>query len=265
VVARKEREQYLMREFTSKILSTPLGSTYLFSVGQAGFIIKNKKGQLLGIDLYLSDCVERIEGNRGFKRMLPKILEADELKLNGVIATHFHRDHYDIDSIPVLVANGAQLFAACDCKDDAKSQNLLKYNPIFVSPGDRCECGDFQLLFTECDHGSGAPFAVGVIIIVDGKKIYITGDTCLRLDRVDDLKQAGPFDAVIGPINGAFGNMNEKEFALFANELKCLAIPCHYGMFPSHGGNPGIFYDEMCSKYSSDRFCIMAQGEMMIL
>ena len=50
-----------MLNFATKILTAPLGKTHLFSVGQAGFIIKSSSGQLLGIDMYLTDCVERVE------------------------------------------------------------------------------------------------------------------------------------------------------------------------------------------------------------
>ena len=94
-----------MNEFTLKVLTAPEGSTYLFSVGQAGYIIKSKSGQLLGIDLYLSDCVERVEGNMGFKRLLPRILNPYDINFDLVIATHPHLDHFDMDSIPELLAN----------------------------------------------------------------------------------------------------------------------------------------------------------------
>ena len=253
-----------MLEFATKVLSAAAGHTHLFSTGQAGFIVKSASGQLLGIDLYLSDCVERIEGHKGYKRMLPKILGADELKFDVVVATHFHRDHYDIDSIPILVSNGAKLLVAHDCEDDVKNQGLDYYSPTFVSPGDEVDCGDFHFRFVDCDHGTGAPKAVGVIVTVDGKTIYEVGDSCLRMDRVEGLKEYSSFDVVIGPINGAYGNMNETEFPQFGHALGGLLIPCHYGMFPSHGGNPGLFYEEM-KKYPDDKYCIITQGECLTL
>lgn len=94
-----------MFDFAEKIRRAELGKTHLFSVGQAGFIIKSAGGQLLGIDLYLSDCVERVEGHIGYKRMLPRILEANELIFECIIATHFHRDHFDVDSMKELMNN----------------------------------------------------------------------------------------------------------------------------------------------------------------
>ena len=66
-----------MFDFRSKVLASR-GPT-LFSVGQAGFIIKSSSGQLLAIDLYLSNCGERLEGNKGFKRLLPQILSTSDL------------------------------------------------------------------------------------------------------------------------------------------------------------------------------------------
>ena len=60
----------MMLNFAERILTARNGATHIFSVGQAGYIIKSASGKMLAIDLYLSDCVERAEGNIGFKRGL---------------------------------------------------------------------------------------------------------------------------------------------------------------------------------------------------
>lgn len=256
-----------MNDFAVNILTAPLGKTYIFSVGQAGFIIKSKSGQLLAIDLYLSDCVERIEGNKGFKRLLPKIISPYDLEFDVIVATHFHRDHFDIDAIPLLMANGkTELFAAEDCIDSIKQLEMTDDNVTYVKPNETYVCGDFTIDFVDCDHGTGAPKAVGVMVKVDGKLIYEAGDTCLRLDRVPEFNNHGQIDVLIAPINGAFGNMNEQECAEFAKELNAkLTIPCHYGMFASHGGNVGRFYEIMNTQYPELNFCIMAQGEKITI
>ncbi|MCD8151405.1 MAG: MBL fold metallo-hydrolase [Clostridiales bacterium] len=254
-------------DFATKVLTAPLGKTYLFSTGQAGYIVKSKSGQLLGIDLYLSDSVERIEGHMGYKRMLPKILGAYDLEFDAVIATHPHRDHFDPDIIPELVANGRTvLFASVDCEKDVKRLEMSNTGITYVKPGNSCMAGDFKLDFINCDHGTGAPDAVGVIITVDGKCIMEAGDTCLRLDRKEEYLSKGKLDVLIAPINGAYGNMNEQECAELSNVLKPgITIPCHYGMFSSHGGNPGRFFDIMREQYPENKFLIMTQGEMLAL
>jgi L-ascorbate 6-phosphate lactonase len=256
-----------MKDFAIKVLTAPLGKTYLFSVGQAGYIIKSKSGQLLAIDLYLSDCVERIEGHMGYKRMLPKILSSDELEFDVVIATHPHKDHFDDDSMPELMANRkTRLFASVDCEKEVKRLGMYEEHITYVIPGETYTHGDFVVDFVNCDHGDEAPDAVGIIVTVDGKKVYETGDTCLRLDRIDEYKKTGPFDILIAPINGMYGNLNAEECARLADALQPkLTIPCHYGMFASHMGAPGEFFNIMMEKYPDNKFLIMTQGEKLVI
>lgn len=250
-----------MNDLALRILTAPPGKTYLFSVGQAGFVIKSKTGQLFAIDLYLSDCVERVEGHMGYKRLLPKILAPDELVFDAVVATHFHRDHFDMDSIPEMMANGkTKLFCPRDCEETARNLEMPEDNLIYVTPGTSQSCGDCIIYFVHCDHGTGAPEAVGVIIQVDDKTILETGDTCLHLDWSQEYLSRGNLDVLIAPINGAYGNLNERECAQLAEKLQPkMTIPCHYGMFASHGGNPGLFYEIMRERELP--FHLMTQGE----
>lgn len=252
-----------MNDFALQVLMAPLGKTYLFSVGQAGFIIKSKSGQLFAIDLYLSDCVERVEGHSGYKRMLPRILNATDLVFDVIVATHSHKDHFDDDAIPEMMANHhTHLFVSIECEKDIKRLLMCNENITYVKPDDSFQYGDFAIEFVNCDHGASAPDAVGVIVTVDGKRIYETGDTCLRLDLVDEYCAKGPIDVMIAPINGMYGNMNAADCAKLADVLRPgLTIPCHYGMFASHMGAPGEFYNIMKNQYPNNPFLIMMQGE----
>lgn len=236
-----------MNDFAIRVLTAPLGKTHLFSVGQAGFIIKSKSGQLLAIDLYLSDCVKRVEGHVGYKCLLPRLLSPGELTFDVVIATHLHKDHFNDDAIPTVMANHqTYLFASVECEKDVKRLLMTNEHITYVKPGDTCCHGDFTIDFVSCDHGAGASDAVGVVVTVDGKKIYEAGDTCLHLDRGDEYKAKGPFDVLIAPINGMYGNLNALDCAKLADALQPkLTIPCHYGLFASHMGNPGEFYQIM--------------------
>lgn len=256
-----------INDLACKIFVAPIGKNYLFSTGQAGFIIKSKSGQLLAIDLYLSDCVERLEGHDGYKRMLPKLLNPQDVEFDVVIATHPHKDHFDDDSMPELMANRhTQLFASVECEKEVKRLGMLDRGITYVTPGDHACVGDFSIDFINCDHGQGAPDAVGVVVTVDGKKIIEVGDTCLREDWYDYYASFGPFDVMIAPINGMYGNLNERECAILADALKPnVVIPCHYGMFASHMGSPGEFFHIMTRDYPNQKFCIMTQGEKMVL
>lgn len=252
-----------MYDFITKVLRAK--GTSIFSVGQAGYIIKSKAGQLLAIDLYLSECVERIEGNVGFKRLLPKILSPFDIEFDVIICTHPHCDHFDIDVVPEMLGNGrTKLFCSVGCAGLVNSLQMNYHTSqiTYVNPLESYDIGDFRIDFVNCDHGIGAPDAVGVVVRVDGKTIYEAGDTCLRLDRIGEIPQ--PLDVLIAPINGAYGNLDEKDCSVLAEHLKPnITIPCHYGMFASHHGDVGRFYDVM--KKKGLPFLLMQQGEEYIL
>ena len=256
-----------MIEFAKKVNDAPLGGTWLFAVGQAGYILKSKSGKLLGIDLYLSDYSERDEGHIGFKRMLPKILGTKELVFDYLIATHPHSDHYDYDSMFELMDNNhTQLFASVDCEKLSNQLGIDGNRATYVKPGDIQSVDDFNIFFVNCDHGTGAPDAVGVIVEVDGVRLLEVGDTCLRLDRKDEYLSKGSLDMLIAPINGAYGNLNEEDCAkLSAALIPALTIPCHYGMFASHFGLPGKFMEHMKNLCPNNSYLIMTQGEALKL
>jgi len=248
-----------MNDLAIKIRTAPLGKSYLFATGQAGFVVKSQSGSLLGLDLYLTDCVERFEGHEGFRRLLPRVLEPAELDFAGIVATHAHYDHFDMDAVPQIMANPeTELFASLKCRDEVKRLIMSEKNCRFVAPGDVGEVSGFKLNFVRCDHGEGAPDAVGVVVEFDGKRIYFVGDSCLRLDMIDDIRNFGELDVLIAPINGANGNLDERECAILADLLKPkITIPCHYGMFASHLGDPGRFYDLMKREFPQNNFVIM--------
>lgn len=239
------------------------GKTMLFWLGQAGFIIKSSTGKLIGIDLYLSECVEPIEGHVGYHRLMPQIVDPAELKIDFIIATHFHRDHFDIDAMPQLMANGhTHLLCAYDCQDDVERLAIDTDRTTFVKPGDTEEIDGIKFSFVNSDHGQGAPLAVGVIITVDGKRILEVGDTCLHLDWKEEYLKEGPVDIMIAPINGAYGNLNEQDNVTLTAALKPqLTVPCHFGMFASHGGHPGLWKELLEQQLPNQSYKLFTMGE----
>jgi len=252
-----------MKSVKDSILNAPLGKTWLFWMGQAGFIIKSAEGKLLGIDLYLSECVEPVEGHVGYHRLMPQIIDPSELNLDVVIATHFHRDHFDIDAMPQLMANGkSQLFCAYDCQDDVENLKIDKQRVQFVKPGESYDFAEFHIDFIHSDHGAGAPLEAAPIITVDGKRILEAGDTSLHLDWKDEYLKAGALDVLIAPINGAYGNLNEQENVDLTVALKPkLTVPCHFGMFASHGGHPGLWKELLEQQQPNQAYKLFTMGE----
>lgn len=232
-------------------------------MGQAGFILKSEKGKTLGIDLYLSDCVERVEGHVGYHRLMPRVIEPEKLRLDVLIATHFHRDHFDIDSMYALMNNqSTRLICAKDCREDVENLHIDMKRTSFVESGDEIAVGGFYLSFVQCDHGKGAPEAVGVIVSVDNKHILFVGDSSLHLDWREEYLKEGPLDVLVAPINGAYGNLNEEDNVSLVELLRPkLAIPCHFGMFASHGGDPGLWKDIIERRLPAQQYKLFTMGE----
>lgn len=251
-----------MEAFSEKVKKN-LGHTMLYWLGQAGFIIQSRSGHLLGIDLYLSECVEPVEGHVGYHRLMPQIVDPTELQLDVVIATHFHRDHFDIDAMPQLMANGkTRLFCAYDCQEDVERLKIDKQRVQFVKPGERYVFTDFQIDFIPSDHGAGAPLEAAPIVSVDGKNILEVGDTSLHLDWKDEYLKAGSLDVLIAPINGAYGNLNEQENVSLTKALQPkLTVPCHFGMFASHGGHPGLWKALLEEQIPEQQYKFFTMGE----
>lgn len=253
-----------MENFAQKVLTTPVdkGQIGVFFLGQAGFILKTSSEKLIAVDPYLSDCCERYFG---FKRLMPHILGADEIVFDYVVASHAHFDHFDPDSVPVLLGNGRTEFVgAKDTKAECDRLGI-KDRLNFISVGDKVDMGGAVLTAVRCDHGPDTPHAIGLLFEIAGKKIYMMGDTAYRPEWLDD-EAIQNVDLLILPINGAFGNLDAQQAAKTVSALKPrLAIPCHYWNFAEHFGSPYEFMTDMKALCPETPYVLMRQGEGMLL
>ena len=254
-----------MENFAQTILTArvPQGSLGVFFLGQAGFAFKTASGELIAVDPYLSDCCERYFG---FKRLMPHLLDAREVVFDTLILTHAHYDHFDPDSVPLLMGDGkTQLVCARDVREEAERLHLDGSKITYLGRGEQFENGSICIRALACDHGELAPDALGLLVTFGGKTIYITGDTAYREDIFSDPAVHG-VDLLILPINGAFGNLNEAQAAAAAGMVRpALTVPCHYWNFAEHGGDPGKFQKKMAEIAPDCTYCLMRQGEGMLL
>lgn len=235
----------------------------MFFLGQAGFVFKTAKGTTLAVDLYLSDCCER---EFGFKRLMPYLLTAEEVEFDYIVATHAHYDHFDIDAMPCLMANDrTKLLAARDCKPLCEKLNIPAKRITYLAEGDVQVLLDIKLEAVFCDHGDLSPEALGLILRFDDISVYIAGDTAFAPSFAETLAGQN-LDIMIMPINGAFGNLNEKEAAeLCAIVRPKLAVPCHFWNFAEHHGDPKRFTDALATRSPSQKYLLMRMGEMFVL
>jgi len=253
-----------METLADKIRSLQVreNETAIIFMGQAGFILKDSSGFLTAVDLYLSDCCER---EFGFKRLIPKLLSPLDIVFNVIIATHGHYDHFDIDAIPCLMSNGkTQLYTTSGGIDECCKLGITQ-NVNLIEQGKSYTAGNIKFDAVFCDHGSLAPDAVGLIITCGNKKIYVVGDSCLRLDKAAEI-QNEKIDVMFVPINGAYGNLNENDAVNLTQFLKPnLVVPCHYGNFNEHGGNVNKFIAILQKDIPAQKYIALDIGEYFML
>ncbi len=253
-----------MKHFATEMMTAtvPDGRVGVFFLGQAGFVLKTPAGRLIAVDPYLSDCCERYFG---FKRLMPHILGADEMIFDYLVASHAHFDHFDPDSVPVLLGNGkTEFIGALDTEAECKRLGITE-RTHFISVGDKISLGDATLTAIRCDHGTDTPYAIGLLFEISGKRIYMMGDTAYRPDWLNDGAIQN-VDLLILPINGAFGNLDATQAAMVAQALTPkLTVPCHYWNFAEHYGSPYEFMTQMKQRCPDIPYTLMRQGEGMLL
>jgi L-ascorbate 6-phosphate lactonase len=225
-------------------------------LGQAGFRL-SLGGLCVYIDPYLSDIVERIEGER-YRRLVPPWKSPNSVTdADWVMITHIHLDHCDPETLIPLSR------ASADCRfvgpgevcrylaGQGISEDRLVTAPdgwMELSPDVRARAVPAAHPGVETDaHGSWR--YVGYVLEYGGRRIYHSGDTALVHQVVEAIEQIKPIDVAILPVNehnffrenlGIVGNMSVRDAFGFAELMgvKTL-VPMHWDMF-----EPNIVFRE---------------------
>ena len=146
-----------------------------------------------------------------------------EPKGDLILITHSHYDHFSPDDINKIVKNDSTIIGPHEI---LKIKTGIKKE---VKPGDEVDLKWVKVKAVPAYnvnknyHPKGNNWC-GYIIEIEGKKIYIAGDT----DFIPEMKTIYA-DIVIVPIGGTY-TMNAEEAAKAVNIIKPkIAIPYHYG------------------------------------
>ncbi len=196
-------------------------------LGQAGLLFE-LEGQTIVIDPYLSDSVEKV--NPKNYRRFPVNEAFLNLKPDIIICTHNHLDHLDKETLKHYFTANAQMLVF---SPTSGWQELRTYggdhNYILFNTGTEWNEDSIRLRAVTAEHSD--PHAIGVLITIDRKNYYVTGDT-LYSERVFASLPKEEIEAVFLPINGAGNNMNATDASRFAERIGAkFSIPMHFGLF----------------------------------
>lgn len=215
-------------------------------LGGSGFIFKTPGGLVVYIDPYLSDMVKK---SFGWDRARPAAIKAQDVRADVYISTHWHEDHLDPGTAPVVAANnpGVRFVVPPSSLARLMSWGIPRDRMTALAAGQSFEIGDLKIRATVARHeayiaGWEAPDAIGVILESHGLKIYHSGDT--EYDNRLRLMWRERFDVATAPINGVTGNMNAHEAAMLCWQLGAkTVIPHHHLLWASNPGGEDATWD----------------------
>jgi L-ascorbate 6-phosphate lactonase len=258
-----------MESLRQKIEDTQVaaGTIAIIWLAQAGFVFKTSAGSIVYADPYLTDYAQRdlAEYGLGFKRLVPKLIEPEEVDADYVVSTHSHQDHLDMDALPDLLQNPRIHFVgAPDCREGYQKSGVPEERFTIIHEGETLALGDFTLTGVFADHGELAPDALGFLFDFGGIKVWQVGDTAYRPEMWQDIFKEN-VDVIIPPINGVFGNLDGVEAARLANDAHAkIAMPCHFWMFALHYGNPAEFLDACKELAPEVEPILVTPGELFV-
>lgn len=195
----------------------------------SSFQITTNDGQVLLIDPFIDDNPTAT-------------VSSAELGADFIILTHAHGDHVG-DAFKIAKRTDPLFICVNELANYCSAKGFRAHN---MHIGGAHDFAFGRLKFTIAHHGSMTPdntYAgepAGVIVTIDGKSLYHTGDTGLFYD-MQLIGEMTPLDYMLLPIGDNF-TMGITD-AVKAVELAKpkMAIPMHYNTFPVIQADPQEF------------------------
>lgn len=195
----------------------------------SAFQFTNNDGKVILVDPFLDDNPT-------------SPVKSTEVKADFIILTHAHGDHLG-DAFKIAKKSGSVFICVNELANYCADKGFIAHN-MHIGGSHNFDFG--KLKFTIAHHGSLTPDnhyggePAGVVLTIDGKKIYHTGDTGLFYD----MKLIGEMDKIdymLAPIGDNF-TMGITD-AVKAVELvnPDVVIPIHYNTFPVIKADPYEF------------------------
>jgi L-ascorbate 6-phosphate lactonase len=219
------------------------------ALGQVGYKIIHAN-TVIYIDPYLSNYVEKIEGQKA-KRLYPiKINPENITDADWVFITHEHIDHCDPETLLPLSKSSPKAKFVCPYTVISILREIgISNDRLFLASSKWFSLSE-HVIYSSVPSAhptieinqQGLSRYVGYIFDFNGFKIYHSGDTALNKEVYKHILKHRPIDLVFLPVNernffreseGIIGNLTIREAFALAEDLEAkYLVPMHWDMFP---------------------------------
>jgi L-ascorbate metabolism protein UlaG (beta-lactamase superfamily) len=207
------------------------------SFGHSALQIVTDDGTTILVDPFLT-------GNRHAEG----VVSPDDLAPDVLLLTHAHGDHWG--DTPSIVERAAPLVISNYEIATYVQQHLGHENAFGMNTGGSASFPWGRVTLTYARHSSSFPdgtyggLAGGFLLHIDGRCLYLAGDTC-RFAEMAWLGESHDIDIAALPIGDTF-TMGPEEAVEAAKMLRpALTIPLHYGTFPPIEVDPQAWAAQM--------------------
>lgn len=188
-------------------------------------------------------------GHDAFKIAGEKVIYTDPFQLKKpdradiILITHEHYDHCSPDDVAKVQTENTVIVAPPDCAQK------LKGNIETVKPGDKLTVHGIEIE-TIPSYNTNKQFHtkdrnwVGYIFKVNGKRIYLAGDT----DRIPEMKTLKNIDIALLPVSGTYVMTADEAIQAALDIQPKIAIPMHYGSIVGEKSDAERFADGLKGK-----------------
>lgn len=191
-------------------------------------------------------------------------VKSENVFADFIILTHAHGDHIG-DTFKIAKRCDSTIICVNELANYIQSKGFKAHN-MHIGGSHNFEFG--RVKFTIAHHGSVTPDGVyggeaaGVIVSVDGKNIYHTGDTGLFYD-MKLIGEINSIDFMLLPIGDNFTmGIDDAVMAVdFVNPK--FSVPMHFDTFPLITADPNLFKSKVEGK--GKKCIILKYGEEISL
>lgn len=182
-------------------------------------------------------------------------IKKEQLKVDYIIVTHGHGDHFG-DTPYIAKSSNAVVISNFEIASYAEKQGC-KAHPLHIGGAARFDFGAVKL--TIAHHGSCLPDGTyggnpaGVLVEIEGKRIYHAGDTGLFYD-MKLIGKAG-LDVALLPIGDNFTMGPEDAVEAVKFTAPAVVIPIHYDTFDVVKQDPQAFKERV--ETETDSKCVV--------